>query len=149
MTINQDVLAFASTKLGQTVGGGECYDLANRALQAANARTASDYGEITPDADYEWGHGVMLSSVQPGDIIQFRDYHYRIEYDDGWEEETRPHHTAIVASVGTNGAIMVYEQNVGSGSSRRTVQHNQLYFQNTAAITVSGSFRFFRPQPNE
>ena len=91
MTVNQDVLAFASTKLNQTVGSGECYDLANRALRAANASTASAYGEISADADYQWGLGVTLSSVQPGDIIQFRDYRVRIEDDDGWEEQERPH----------------------------------------------------------
>jgi hypothetical protein len=44
---------------------------------------------------------------------------------------------------------MVYEQNVGTGSSARTVQHNQLYFENTSAVTVSGQFWFYRPQPNE
>jgi surface antigen len=147
MTVNQQVLAFASSKIGQTVGGGECYDLANAALQAANAQTAADYGEITPDADYQWGLPVI--TPQPGDIIQFRNYSFRIDYDDGWEEQSRPHHTAIVASVGANGAIMVYEQNVGTGSSARTVQHNQLYFENTSAVTVSGQFWFYRPQPNE
>jgi len=146
VTVNQQVLAFASSKFGQTVGGGECFDLADRALRAAGALSAADYGELTPNADYEWGLAVMLSSVQPGDIIQFSNYSYRIDHADSWEEHSRPHHTAIVAAVGQNGAITVYEQNVGTGSGARRVQRNQLYFQNTRSITVSGSFRFFRPQ---
>ena len=63
MTINQEVLAFASSKIGQTVGRGECVDLADQALRNAGALSYGDYGEITPDGDYEWGLAVMLSSV--------------------------------------------------------------------------------------
>src|SRR5690606_4271444 len=81
-----------------------------------------------------------------------------------WSEqsrsETRPHHTAIVASAGSNGQLTVYEQNVGG---QRIAVQNQLLFSTvtigpdstvdngvtttvTRTITVTGSARFYRAQ---
>lgn len=145
---NDQVISFASRNMGERVASGQCFDLADRALRAASARSAADFGTVTPDADYVWGTSVALADVRAGDIIQFRDYTYRLTNDDGsWEENERPHHTAIVASVGSNGVIDVYEQNV-NGSMR--VQRNRLYFANSAGggrnVRVSGTFWFYRPQ---
>ena len=88
----------------------------------------------------------MLSSVQPGDIVQFRNYRVDINNATGVGFETRgsPNHTAIVASVGRNGVIEVFEQNV---YDVRLVKRNTLYFQNGTGIRVSGQFNFYRPQP--
>jgi len=146
--INARVIQFAQRQIGHRVGRGECYDLAHQALRASGARSAPDYGEITDDADYVWGESVELSDVRAGDVIQFRDYSFRITRDDGsWSEEERPHHTAIVASVGENGAIEVYEQNVPQG---HRVRRSQLYFADSTGgainVRVSGSFWFYRPQ---
>jgi hypothetical protein len=38
------------------------------------AKVAADYGSITPDADHIWAPSVTLAQLQPGDVIQFRDY---------------------------------------------------------------------------
>ena len=180
MSINQDVHTYASGQLGTQVGDGECFTLADTALRRAGARSASDYGTITPDADYRWGNAVNLRQLIPGDIIQFRDYEVIITTvtttrtetgGGGWSEETntqtetqsRPHHTAIVDNVLANGVTSVLEQNVGTGSLRKTVQRNTLYFQsysvpssvtrrgNTTTtvrqqVQVSGTFWFYRPQ---
>ena len=181
MSINQDVYNYVSGQLGTQVGDGECFTLADQALKKAGAKSASDYGAVTANANYRWGNSVNLLKLIPGDIIQFRNYKVTITTitktrtntgGGGWTDntntqthsESRPHHTAIVASVGKNGVVSVLEQNIGTGSSKRTTQNNTLYFETykvpesvstkgKATVTVnrrvkvSGKFWFYRPQP--
>ena len=125
----------------------------------------------------EWGLAVMLQSARPGDIVQFRNYRFVrettivvrnaqnqvIEEGNEVEEATRPHHTAIIQSVSQTGEIVVYEQNA---DGVRSVASNPLYLLSrrlpaqttrsggnsetrTTNITVSGTYRIFRPQPRE
>lgn len=113
-------------KQSKSVGAGECWDLAEQALKEAGAKTSRD---LTPDlnenSDYIWGRQVRTSDVKPGDIIQFRNYHWTrktrtdIEGSDGsssWSEKSqsqdRPHHTAVVVAVNGDGSVKVVEQNV-------------------------------------
>lgn len=170
--ISQSVLQFASSRMGTRVGQGECFDLADQALRGAGAKSAADYGEVTANADYVWGTSVELAQVEAGDVIQFRDYRMRVTIRTTWpdgsdeeefSEQTRPHHTAIVASVDGGGRLTMYEQNVGSGSSQRTVQRNNLYLSSSSTVRterrgnetvtvrtvveVSGTRRYYRPQP--
>src|SRR5262249_37893310 len=106
------ILGYARRQRGDRVGDGQCYTFADRALGLADARSARDYGDITPDADYVWGTLVTLGVLQPGDVIQFRNYSYEREIVIERSDETvtrqdaqdRPHHTAIVQSVDGNGA---------------------------------------------
>jgi hypothetical protein len=152
------IVSFARRLRGARVGDGECYTLADRALHAADAKTARDYGSITPDADYVWGTSVNLADLQRGDVIQFRGYSYErvvVTHDDSGtttEEhaEDRPHHTAIVQSVDGDGAVTVLEQNAPDGSP---VTSARLYFtagtatsgNRTTTISVQGTFWFYRP----
>jgi hypothetical protein len=155
------IVAYARHQQGSRVGDGQCFALADRALKHAGAKSASDFGTITRDADYIWGVSVKLAELQPGDIIQFRDYSFdletTVEHSDGSGEtkeagQDRPHHTAIVERVGSNGAVTVLEQNAPDGSS---VHSSQLYFSSgttteggrTTTIAVHGTFWFYRPQP--
>ncbi len=71
--LRQKILSFAQGKSGTQVGTGECYDLADRALAEAGAKSASDFGTVTPTADYVWGQDVPLSQTRPGDILQFHN----------------------------------------------------------------------------
>ena len=154
------VLGFARRQRGSRVGNGECFTFADRALSTAGARSAGDYGDVTPNADYVWGSSVSLANLQPGDVIQMRDYRYDREVsvnnpdgsgstDTNFEE--RPHHTAIVESVDGNGQVTVLEQNAPRGSS---VRRSQLFFtgstttagRRTTTIRVQGTFWFYRPQ---
>jgi len=153
------IVSFARRQRGRRVGDGECYTLADQALRGAGAKSARDYGTITPNADYVWGSSVNLSELRPGDVIQFRDYSYRrvdeTEDESGTTtnevEEERPHHTAIVQSVDGNGAVTVLEQNSPEGSA---VRSTPLFFSNrttthgntTTRITVRGTFWFYRPE---
>jgi hypothetical protein len=155
------IVSFARRNRRQRVGDGECFTLADRALGGAGAKSARDYGDVTPEADYVWGTAVALRDVQPGDIIQFRNYRYdrkvEVNNPDGSGSETeefqeREHHTAIVESVGDNGEVTVLEQNSPEGSA---VTRNTLFFSNrqtssggrSVTIRVSGTVWFYRAQP--
>jgi hypothetical protein len=154
------ILGFARRQRGSRVGNGECYTFADRALSGSGARSASDYGDVTPDADYVWGSSVSLANLQPGDVIQMRGYRYDREVSvnnpDGsgstdTDFQERPHHTVIVESVDGNGAVTVLEQNAPPGSA---VRRSQLFFtggtttagRRTTTIRVQGTFWFYRPQ---
>ncbi|MEO6236497.1 MAG: hypothetical protein ABIQ52_05815 [Vicinamibacterales bacterium] len=155
------VIGFARRQHGSRIGDGECFALADRALHNARARSASDFGTVEDDADYVWGTSVTLSDLQPGDIIQMRDYRFdrevSVDNPDGsgstnTSSEERPHHTAIVETVNGNGGVTVLEQNAPRGSA---VRRTELFFsgststsgRRTTTITVQGSFWFYRPQP--
>jgi hypothetical protein len=158
-SLADQIVAYARQRRGERVGDGECFTLADRALRGAGARSAGDYGRVTPDADYTWGDSVNLSELRPGDVIQFRDYSYertvvtRDANGTTTEERTeeRPHHTAIVQSVEGDGAVTVWEQNSPVGSA---VRRTQLFFANTTTargdrtttIRVHGTFWFYRPR---
>lgn len=160
-SVTQQVVGYARRHSGQRVGDGQCFALADHALSSAGARSAADYGTVAPDADYTWGTSVALADLQPGDIIQFRDYRYDREVttekpngssqiDDDFQE--RPHHTAIVESVQGGGEVVVLEQNAPAGSA---VRRSHLFFtagtaksgRTTTTIKVQGTFWFYRPQP--
>ncbi len=142
--------------MNKHVGSGECFDLADQALRRAGAKSAADYGRVTPNADYRWGKPTTLAQLRPGDIIQFRHYRYdrkMTRADGSWRSayEERPHHTAIVVSVDGDGAVTVLEQNAPPGSS---VHRTQLFFADfdktsggtRTTIKVTGHFWFYRPE---
>lgn len=129
LNLGQKVVTFAAGKKGQQAGRGECYDLADQALTFAGAKSASSYGKITDDADYQWGRPIELKDVEAGDILQLRGHKTTIRTDttikkvfaDGssnesekWNEDKfqRGHHTAIMAVNKGNGVLEVYEQHV-------------------------------------
>jgi hypothetical protein len=155
-SLGQQVQTYAVNRVGQQVGSGECFDLADRALRAAGARSAADYGEVTADADYRWGDPVQLADLQPGDVLQFRDYEVTITvvvtrhktFRDGSTEDSedestetygRPHHTAIVSSRLGGGRLRVLEQNApprGGTTPQRVVRSNEIH---TAGSTSTQS----------
>jgi len=154
------IVGFAKRQRGNKVGNGECFAFADRALTTSGAKSASDYGTVTPDADYVWGSSVSLADLQPGDVIQMRDYRFDREIEvnnpDGSgstdsDFQERPHHTVIVESVDGNGAVTVLEQNAPKGTA---VRRSQLFFKDSATtagrkkttIKVQGTFWFYRPQ---
>jgi hypothetical protein len=148
-TINQQVVAWAQGKMGQKVGAGECWDLADQALRASGAVSSTTTGK---DDDYVWGDKVIPAGALPGDIVQFRDYEVTIRtdtditFDDGsgsskWKEETleRPHHTAIVESSSRAG-LVVLEQNVDPGG-KKVQRHTIAITPGTTKTTESKSMK--------
>jgi hypothetical protein len=169
------IVQFATGRTGQQVGDGECFALADQALRSAPARSAANYGAITATADYRWGRLIQRTDARAGDIIQFRNFTFvettttRVTQADGsFTQNTQvrngsrgqPNHTAMVAEVGADGAITVYEQNV---AGNRTVHSNRVFCAAlpattqtttesgvttmvTRSVAVHGAVRFYRPE---
>lgn len=160
MSLSNKVHNFAILNFGQKVGSGECFDLADSALKKLGAKTAKDYGKITATADYIWGQLINYQKAVRGDIIQFNGYGFEVtitekDYSPYKQRysESRPHHTAIVSNIKSNGEIIVLEQNVDPDG--RKVQKHSLYFgspapirkgKETINIRVFGTAKFYRPQ---
>ena len=146
--------------------GIDCFGLVDKLLRDLGGKSAGDYGPLSKDADYDWGDGIMLDSIQPGDILQFRNHliHSSTQQllDSGkWFQTaestaTRPHHTAIVISVAKDG-VTVVEQNVwpdpkkvrtsvipklDEGEDTRWIDK-----EHRIKLKVTGSVRAFHPVP--
>lgn len=130
------IVAYARAHLGQQVGDGECYDLADEALRHNGGRSAPDFGEITATADYVWGTQVDPRDAMPGDIVQFNGFTVKTTTLQAgtrdWEIDTREHHTSIVER-NLGGRLLLLEQNVEPGLVvQRTVVP-------VASLTMDGS----------
>jgi hypothetical protein len=148
--LNSKVEKEAAEYVGKpVVGRGECYDLADAVLKNTGAKSAPDFDKITGarNQDYKWGAKIDLKDVKPGDVLQFRDQHIKIETTkvvkrDGVvieksprpsvEEHHRgPQHTSIVLSKNGDGTMTVAEQHVidpkHPDQLSDTVRKNKLY----------------------
>ena len=150
-TMENAVVSFAKSHLGQKVGSGECAALANEALRVAGAEYQGQGGP-----DYSWGslvttitpgHDSNPSSVcQPGDILQYQN----TLFSSGWSASQ---HTAIVAAVdGAGRPTAVYEQNVGvSVTSNDSTGADRFVLLDTIAINantlMAGTVHIYRPVP--
>jgi hypothetical protein len=113
-SLNDQVVEFARSKLGEKVGDGQCSSLAAEALRRAGARVRrGEHGN--------WGdEQKSLLDAKPGDILQFDDVKFvHTEFRDDGGKYTQmilfPHHTAIIARVrkrGTKPIVVVLHQNV-------------------------------------
>ena len=158
--LSDQILAFVRGKIDSVHGDGECFTLADDALKAAGARSAADYGKVAPDVDYVWGKAVTRTALQPGDIIQMKGYRVEIEEtttdEKGGQQineifEERPHHTAIVESIGTDGRVTVVEQNypVGTGVTRNVLHLTSATYSSgstTSKVKVKGTMWYYRAQ---
>jgi hypothetical protein len=156
--LNAQVKANAADLVGKpVVGSGECYDLADKVLRNASAKSAPDFGKVTKSRNdnHKWGAPVAdLKDVKPGDVLQFRDHVIEIKtvkntkktYPDGHtvksvgggdtETLNRGQHTAVVLSNDGDGILTVAEQHVldhGTGKLSTTVRQNKLYTQDVPA----------------
>jgi cell wall-associated NlpC family hydrolase len=146
--------------------GLDCFALVDKLLRTLGAATAAD-GDVpvTATADYDWGDGILLDSIRPGDILQFRKHAVDIatwKYANGkWYEAsgrtlTRPHHTAIVMEVRKDGVVVV-EQNVhpNPGKVTRNViprldegeETRKVSNEEKIKLKVTGAVRAYRPAP--
>ena len=156
--ISTSVLNYAKQRLGRRVGRGECWDLADAALEAAKAKCSHDFGKVTPNGNYVWGQKIAIGSARPGDIIQYRNYKWtrrKTKRDRSWEETNAAYsqHTAILAGRKGNSPSCwnVYEQNYGNV---RSVTQGTVFLvagqfrtttQDSIRITTSGQFWIYRP----
>lgn len=125
------VYDWARQQRNKRIGTGQCWDLADRALRHAGARSSTTTGQ---DDNYDWGTPVNpVQAVIPGDILQFRNYMVKTtvttKYPDQSTESTfeiigRPHHTAVVAANNGPKGLEILEQNLFKGTP---VQRNVLH----------------------
>jgi hypothetical protein len=154
-TLNAQLVAFCKARLGQTVGRGECSDLAVQGLAAAGAYSRGrDYPNT---GDYVWGtfvcsvealngqHVTQIGQVAdngrvlPGDVIQFRDAQFAGKTPNGTYWINLPHHTAVVEHISEDGLYcQVLEQN---SNGRRFVVESNLYIPDLRR----GWLRCYRP----
>jgi hypothetical protein len=143
-SINQQVVRWSEGQMGQQVGAGECWDLADRALKNSGANSSTTTGK---NDDYVWGTTVTSTQVTPGDILQFRNYNVttttitKVTFDDdsGWDDtktstESRPHHTAVVSRALSPFALEILEQNVPPAG--KTVQRHVLAIKGASSTTT-------------
>jgi hypothetical protein len=134
------VKTWATSKLGTRVPAGECFDLLDKALRETGHKSAADFGTVTPSANYVWGDSITVGNLAAGDLIQFLAYRINVSvtWEDGatWTgDETRPHHSAIVDSVGAGGEVVILEQNAPPGS----VVHRSRIFLSNGTVSTKAS----------
>lgn len=130
--LNQRIADFVRRNLGNQVGNGECWTLADEALRAAGAQ---------PPKGYACGRPLLPNEEPlPGDIIRFTRCRF-VEPSGAWTMMGEPEHIAIILR--TRGSKMaILHQNNGS---TRTVQKQVIDFRQM----VSGRCRIYRPESAE
>lgn len=140
----EKVVAFARSRLGQTVGDGDCTALAREALRQAGAGRSRTRPGV-------WGEErASLRDARPGDILQFQDVvlvHRTLRGDGAivTQEIALAHHTAIVARVRKGGArpvlVILHQNAAGAAAEARVVQEWTI----DLAEKRSGTIRAYRP----
>ncbi|MCK9203585.1 MAG: hypothetical protein M0P58_03990 [Bacteroidales bacterium] len=130
--LNQQIVDFAKSNIGHTVGRGECWDLAAAALNSNGARW---------DKQYKFGREVRVDKecICPGDIIQFEGVKVKYQVGNRRYEESMSHHTAIIYEIKETGELVLAHQN--TNFSGRKVGLSELQLKNI----VRGKYTIFRP----
>ena len=130
--LNKQILGYAKSKLGQRVGRGECWDLAQAAL---------DHHHATWKRPFNFGKRLgSYDSARVGDIIQFKNAQVKWRRGNSWGTMTLgvPHHTAMI--YGINGSeLRLIHQNVQG--VRKVVAGTRVNLKEV----VSGSYAVYRP----
>jgi len=135
LAINSSVMAFVDSVMGTQVGRGECWDLAQAALDkhGADWKRPVSYGvPLIPGTD----------EVMPGDIMQFKTLKLTEKLPNGgtrWETLGAPDHTAVVYEVLGPMRYRLAHQNIGGS---RIVQITEL----NLSLVTSGQYWMYRPQ---
>lgn len=105
--LNLEILKVVKPYIGKKVDRGECWDLANLALNQVKAKWDGylNYGTMV-----DW----KKECIQPGDILQFEKVELSGNIDQNSKyTESFYHHTAIVYAVHEDGTIELIHQNTG------------------------------------
>ena len=134
---NDAILDYAASQLGNHVGNGECWTLAERALDHAGAHFPVAYIFGSRVGFGQVGDHAVLKQALPGDVIQFDAGHF--EFEGGSSQAGSPVHTAIVKAI-SGEDLEVYEQNAPMGGPVRA-HHRDM------ATMVSGGYFIYRAYP--
>jgi hypothetical protein len=131
--LDRRILDYVEKVKGSQVGRGECWDLAQEALDENGA-------DWTRNLNY--GPKINPRDAKPGDIVQFREVKLTEKLPNGgsrWEVLGMPDHTAIVYEVISPLHLRLAHQNIGGN---RTVQITDVNLNNRTA----GKFTIHRPR---
>ena len=130
--LNKRVINFVNTKIKKKVGRGECWDLANEALQSIDA---------TWDGRYKFGRLVdhKTECVYPGDIMQFENVKSVIKDGSRTDYQEFPHHTAIIYEVKGQGKFVLAHQNTTFSGKKVGLSDLDL------ATVTKGKIKIYRP----
>ena len=124
-TIPEKVLDYAKKHMKKKVDRGECWDLANAALNSAGANW---------NPPYDFGPKTNIQNSKPGDIIQFTDTKLKFPFG----SMSFPKHTAIVYASNKKEITLIH-QNFNNKRFVDTVTINLDYI-------VKGKAEAFRPK---
>jgi hypothetical protein len=133
--LNRTIVQYVTTVIGKKVDRGECWDIANQALNRVGASW-----------DHKFKYGKLLNykkdTIYPGDIIQFKNVLVEYKSADGLEttRETMGQHTAIVYKVYAFGDLQLAHQN--TEFSGRKVGLSRLVLKNIKR----GKIFIYRPE---
>lgn len=125
--LNERVLNFATNNIGNQIGRGECWDLADQALRQSGAE---------PARGYTFGDRIDVEDVIPGDILQFTTV--RVDEPGYWVVMGTPNHTAVVQAVGEQ-RLFILQQNFDGKRYVTTFEFNP-------DSVTSGTLEAFRPR---
>lgn len=131
---NAKVIDFVNRNIGKKVDKGECWDLAFRALEYANAKH---------EDTYDFGRPLRKGEeVYPGDIIQFENARIKMELEkeEGYIIIDIPHHTAIVYEAISDLNFRIADQNNGVTGKKISVNRMDLN------KLEKGKFTIYRPE---
>lgn len=133
--INKQVLSFVDSVMGKTVGSGECWDLAQEALDlnGADWERPINFGRLLDPARDE---------LLPGDIMQFKSVRLSAKLPGGGTMHQTlgaPDHTAVILKVEGKNRYRIAHQN---SENKRYVIATSLDLNNMK----SGRYWIYRPQ---
>lgn len=131
--LNQQIVDFVTSRIKKKVGKGECWDLAEEALNSVGAKW---------NGEYVFGKPVRYQTecVYAGDIIQFADVRIQYEVDGKVYIEQMKQHTAVIYEVKARGNYILAHQNTPFSGKKVGLSPIKLKDIN------KGKFTIYRPE---
>ena len=135
-TMNRNIIEYVNTVIGQKVDRGECWDLANQALNRVNASW---------DGQFSFGKPVdpARDTVYQGDIIQFEGVEVKYSKGNTFYRESYPQHTAIIYTNKGNGVYELAHQNTGFSGRKVGISTFDMH------TVTRGKVYIYRPVKND
>jgi len=126
--VNQKIITYCKEHLNKKVGRGECWDLADAALNYAGAKWESPY-------NFGKKYDFKKEEVLVGDIVQFEN----VVFKSPQRVSEMSHHTAIIWEVKPEKVFVLIHQNINKS---KKVQLTEEDFK----TIKKGKAQFYRPQ---
>jgi hypothetical protein len=138
---NQRIIKYINEVIGDRVGRGECWDLADEALKRSHAK----FDKSSEKSLYIFGreYNPGKENIIPGDIIQFKNVVVKYRKGNAIMTETMSHHTAIVYEVLNERKIMLAHQNTSRMGKKVGISQLDL------DSIQKGKLFFYRPIPDD